>query len=126
MNAARARTRGSLKDRAYVLRMDHDLSIRTISERLGVPRSTVGGWLRGHGETREMRTCLACQDDFTFISSKQVYCSPRCRWRRKTSALGGQRRCKLCEKSFTYNAAGKKFCGRRCKKKWWRVYGVAT
>jgi hypothetical protein len=73
------RTAGSgLRDVALVLRLDHDLSIRTISQRLGVPRSTVGGWLRDVGETREWRECRLCGEHFTFVSSKKRFCDHRC------------------------------------------------
>lgn len=73
-----ARTHGELKDRALAMRLDYDLSVRTISQRLGVPRSTVGGWVRGHGETREWRDCKLCKETFTFASSKKVFCSRNC------------------------------------------------
>lgn len=51
------------------------LSIHAIAERLGVPRSTVGDWLRGTGGTMHIRTCW-CGERFVARNTNGVYCSP--------------------------------------------------
>lgn len=64
----------TLKDRAYALRMDHDLSIRAIAARLGMSRSVVGGWLKGQGETRHFFDCKLCDETFMASSTKPLFC----------------------------------------------------
>lgn len=69
----------TLKDRALALRLDHGLSVRAIGERLGVPRSTVGGWLGGQGECHFTRDCLLCKHTFFAGSDLARFCGSRCR-----------------------------------------------
>lgn len=53
------------------------LSIRQIADRLGVPKGTVGGWLRGRGEWYEVRVCELCGERFIPASGCQRFCT---RW----------------------------------------------
>jgi Homeodomain-like domain len=53
------------------------LSIRQIADRLGVPRGTVAGWLRGRGEWYEVRTCELCGERFIPASGRQRFCTPQ-------------------------------------------------
>jgi Homeodomain-like domain len=52
----------------------HGLTITQISDRLGVPRSTVGGWLLGEGEWFDVRDCQLCGERFIPASPRQVFC----------------------------------------------------
>jgi transcriptional regulator with XRE-family HTH domain len=70
-------------------------SIRTIAAELGVPRATVGDWLRGFGEPMYVKTCWCGQ---TFVSrlADAKSCSRahmRKRWRLygRVSRRGGKR-----------------------------------
>ena len=63
------------KANALGLRAD-GLSISEIAERLGVPRGTVGGWLRGRGEWYEIRECRLCGERFIAASGRQRFCAP--------------------------------------------------
>ena len=53
------------------------LSIRQIADRLGVPKGTVGGWLRGRGEWYEIRTCELCGERFIAAVGLQRFCTPQ-------------------------------------------------
>jgi len=53
------------------------LSIRQIADRLGVPRGTVAGWLRGRGEWYEVRECALCGERFIAASGRQRFCTPQ-------------------------------------------------
>jgi Homeodomain-like domain len=59
---------------AHKLRAD-GLSIRQIADRLGVPKGTVGGWLRGRGEWYEVRECELCGERFIAASGRQRFCT---------------------------------------------------
>jgi transcriptional regulator with XRE-family HTH domain len=50
------------------------LSIRQISERLGIAHGTVADWLRGRGEWYEVRECLLCGERFIASSGVQRFC----------------------------------------------------
>jgi hypothetical protein len=50
-------------------------SIGQIAERIGVPESTVGGWLRGRGEWYEVRECVLCGERFVAASGVQRFCT---------------------------------------------------
>jgi uncharacterized protein YjcR len=52
------------------------LAIRAIAERLGVPVSTVAGWVRGRGEWCEVRECELCGERFIAASGRQRFCTP--------------------------------------------------
>src|SRR5687768_13374971 len=52
------------------------LSIAEIAARLGVPRGTVGGWLRGKGERWLIRECALCGERFVTHTALQRYCAP--------------------------------------------------
>ena len=51
------------------------LTIARIADRLGVPRATVGGWLRGRGEWYEVRECALCGERFIAASGRQRFCT---------------------------------------------------
>jgi hypothetical protein len=53
------------------------LSIRQIADRLGVPRATVAGWLRGRGEWYEVRECELCGERFIAATARQRFCTPQ-------------------------------------------------
>jgi hypothetical protein len=53
------------------------LSIRQIADRLGVPKGTVGEWLRGRGEWYEVRECALCGERFIAAAGKQRFCTPQ-------------------------------------------------
>jgi hypothetical protein len=53
------------------------LSIRQIADRLGIPRGTVAGWLRGRGEWYEVRTCELCGERFIPAGGRQRFCTPQ-------------------------------------------------
>jgi hypothetical protein len=61
--------------RALLLRAN-GMSITAIALQIGVARSTVGDWLRGHGEYSEIRECRLCGDPFTANSGVQRFCTP--------------------------------------------------
>ena len=61
--------------RALLLRAN-GMSITAIAQEIGVARSTVGDWLRGHGEYSEIRECRLCGDPFTPNSGAQRFCRP--------------------------------------------------
>jgi len=66
-------------ERAYgqALRLRaNGLSIRAIAERIGISRGTVAGWLHGHGEWSEVRTCELCGERFIVRSGVQRFCTP--------------------------------------------------
>jgi Homeodomain-like domain len=63
------------KANAHALRAN-GLSIRQIADRLGVPKGTVGGWLRGRGEWYEVRECELCGERFIPASGRQRFCTP--------------------------------------------------
>jgi Homeodomain-like domain len=62
------------KANAYALRAN-GLSIGQIADRLSVPESTVGGWLRGCGEWYEVRVCELCGERFIPASGRQRFCT---------------------------------------------------
>jgi Homeodomain-like domain len=51
------------------------LSIRQIADRLGVPKGTVGDWVRGRGEWYEVRGCELCGERFIPAGGRQRFCS---------------------------------------------------
>jgi Homeodomain-like domain len=53
------------------------LSIQQVADRLGVPHSTVGQWLRGRGEWYEVRECELCGERFIRASGAQRFCTPQ-------------------------------------------------
>jgi transcriptional regulator with XRE-family HTH domain len=59
---------------ALALRAD-GLSITQIADRLGLARSTVGGWVRGRGEWFEIRACKLCGERFIRNSGAQQFCT---------------------------------------------------
>jgi hypothetical protein len=61
--------------RALLLRAN-GLSFTAIAEQVGVARTTVGDWLRGHGEWSEWRECRLCGEPFTPHSGAQRFCTP--------------------------------------------------
>jgi transcriptional regulator with XRE-family HTH domain len=67
-------SRERAKANAHALRAN-GLSIRQISERLGIPESTVSDWLRGRGEWYEVRECLLCGERFIAGHGAQRFCS---------------------------------------------------
>jgi len=67
-----------LKQRAIMLRLDYDMSIRAIAQRLGVGRSTVGEWVRGHGEVVYYITCKLCGERAAKERAHALFCSPPC------------------------------------------------
>ena len=67
-------TRERAKANALGLRAN-GLTIVRIAERLGVPRATVGGWLRGCGEWYEVRECELCGERFIAASGRQRFCT---------------------------------------------------
>jgi uncharacterized protein YjcR len=60
---------------AHALRAN-GLSIREVAERLGVPASTVGDWLRGRGEWYTVRECRLCGERFIPANGRQRFCTP--------------------------------------------------
>ncbi len=62
------------KANAHALRAN-GLTIAEIADRLGVPRATVGGWLRGRGEWYEVRECALCGERFIAVSGRQRFCT---------------------------------------------------
>jgi transcriptional regulator with XRE-family HTH domain len=64
------------KANALALRAN-GLSIQQIADRLGVPHSTVGQWLRGRGEWYEIRDCELCGEPFIRASGAQRFCTPQ-------------------------------------------------
>jgi transposase-like protein len=61
--------------RALLLRAN-GMSITAIARQIGVARTTVGDWLRGHGEYSEIRECRLCGEPFTPNSDAQRFCTP--------------------------------------------------
>ena len=53
------------------------LSIQQVADRLGVPHSTVGQWLRGRAEWYEVRECELCGERFIRASGAQRFCTPQ-------------------------------------------------
>jgi transcriptional regulator with XRE-family HTH domain len=64
------------KANALALRAN-GLSISQVAERLGVPRGTVGQWLRGRGEWYEVRECRLCGERFIAGSGIHRFCTPQ-------------------------------------------------
>jgi hypothetical protein len=64
------------KANAHKLRAN-GLSIRQIAARLGVPKGTVGDWLRGRGEWYEVRECELCGERFIPATGRQRFCTPQ-------------------------------------------------
>jgi hypothetical protein len=62
------------KANAVALRAN-GLSISKVAEQLGVPRGTVGEWLRGRGEWYEIRECRLCGERFIAASGIHRFCS---------------------------------------------------
>jgi Homeodomain-like domain len=60
--------------RALLLRAN-GMSITAIAQQIGVARTTVGGWLRGHDGYSEIRECRLCGDPFTPNSGAQRFCT---------------------------------------------------
>ena len=50
------------------------LSISLVAREMGIPRATVGKWLRGEGETRILKVCW-CGERFYAASDKARSCS---------------------------------------------------
>lgn len=68
----------------------------------------------------EQRTCRECSDPFAPARAIQVYCSRRCRIRRKERekyrrkvGMSSHRNCGFCGSSFE-NAYGRKYCSEDC------------
>lgn len=64
------------RERALALRRQGQ-SIRTIADRLNVPRSTLGGWLHGIGRTVSagfLGECGWCGDLFFTTHPRRRYC----------------------------------------------------
>jgi hypothetical protein len=51
------------------------LSISQVADKLGVPRGTIGDWLRGRGEWYEVRDCELCGERFIAGHGAQRFCS---------------------------------------------------
>jgi hypothetical protein len=64
------------KANALALRAN-GLTIKQIAEHLGVPKATVGGWLRGRGEWYEVRECALCGESFIAAHGRQRFCIPQ-------------------------------------------------
>ena len=62
------------KANALALRAN-GLTIAQVAERLGVPKASVGGWLRGRGEWYEVRECALCGKPFIAASGRQRFCT---------------------------------------------------
>jgi hypothetical protein len=62
------------KANAHALRAN-GLTIAQIAARIGVPKATVGGWLRGRGEWYEVRECALCGERFIPASGRQRFCT---------------------------------------------------
>jgi hypothetical protein len=68
--------------RQTVLRLRREgESVRTIAKQLGVPKSTVGDWIRGQGEPRFLNTCW-CGERFYSTRWDALSCSPEHSWKR--------------------------------------------
>lgn len=61
------------RQRAYRLR-DENFSITEIAEQLGIPRSTIGDWLKGEGEFFRDAECVDCGAHILIVSSRKFYC----------------------------------------------------
>lgn len=85
-----ARTHGAMKERAMALRLDQDMSIHQIAEHLDLPKSTVGQWVRGHGETNILRECPMCRHSFFAGRKDKVFCRHACRTKYR-DVFGGWR-----------------------------------
>ena len=69
---------------AFELR-DRGVAIKTIALLIDVPKSTVGDWLNGYGETVYEIRCEACGSDFVAFNALRRYCTNSCRrrfWKR--------------------------------------------
>ena len=65
------------RKRAEAFRLRREgLSMAEIGERIGVPWSTVQGWLGGYGERALVRECKLCGERFITSTALQVYCTP--------------------------------------------------
>lgn len=53
---------------------EQGLSYREVSEKLGVPKSTVADWLRNVGEYWQYRKCRLCGEMFRCYHWRRVYC----------------------------------------------------
>src|SRR4051795_676283 len=68
-------TRERARSEAFGLRRE-GLSMAEIGERVGVPWSTVRGWLGGYGERALVRECKLCGERFITSTALQLYCTP--------------------------------------------------
>jgi IS30 family transposase len=68
------RDSAALRNRARLIRLQEGLSARAIAARLGVPRATVGDWIKGIGETRHDYQCGRCGQHTYRLRSHARYC----------------------------------------------------
>jgi hypothetical protein len=64
---------------AFRLRMDEHMPIRAISEIVGIPRSTLGEYLLGQGESFHEFPCKQCGREMFAQVSTKIFCSHRCK-----------------------------------------------
>lgn len=62
-----------MRERALFLRSNGE-PIWGIADKLGIPRSTVGGWLKGIGATEHFLKCLLCGERFAANRSHKKFC----------------------------------------------------
>lgn len=97
-----------LRHQACLLRHQGD-SVRVIADTLGVPRATVGGWVRGIAvETAMVRYCQHCGGAFLASRSDQKWCC-------KAHSRGGVvydpvRSCLFCAQEFEVTRVNKFYC----------------
>jgi hypothetical protein len=115
----RERARGNARN----LRAE-GFSIREVAEQLGLPPSTVAGWLRGVGKCHRLGTCQLCGEPFVTSSPRRRFCTEAHAQKyraifappagaiadpRKTPAFR-DRLCELCGQRFTPSNGRQRYC----------------
>jgi 5-methylcytosine-specific restriction endonuclease McrA len=113
---------------AIALRLTERLSLKDISVRLGVSKSSVSLWVRDYPlVTGEQVVCRGCGVTFTRLTGRsrpKLFCSKKCNsqafYKRKPKQLRLARQsvatmCQLCRTVFKTKDSKRKFCDAHCR-----------